>query len=53
LSSVFCEGLPAGIRSELENILQEATQANRVFAVEETVGDRQKVVDKAWAAKIT
>ncbi|MEZ5581580.1 MAG: DctP family TRAP transporter solute-binding subunit [Candidatus Competibacteraceae bacterium] len=52
VSSRFWEGLPDGIRSELETILQEATQANRVFAAEEAVEDRQKIVDKARAAKI-
>ncbi|MEE4380299.1 MAG: DctP family TRAP transporter solute-binding subunit [Candidatus Competibacteraceae bacterium] len=52
ISDNFWEGLPADIRSELEAILKEATQANRVFAAEETIDDRQKIVEKARAAKI-
>lgn len=51
VSNEFWSNLPEDIRTELTAILKEATAANRKFAAEADVGDRQKI-EKAGYAKV-
>lgn len=51
ISAKFWNGLPDDIRHQLAAALKEATEANRRFAAEEAVEDRQKV-EAAGYAKI-
>lgn len=49
VSRDFWDNLPADIRSQLTEILKEATTANRQYAVEDDKADRQKVEQDHFA----
>ncbi len=49
VSQKFWNGLPDDIRHSLEAALEEATEANRRFAAEEAVADRQQVEAAGYA----
>ncbi|WP_455205126.1 TRAP transporter substrate-binding protein [Kaarinaea lacus] len=49
VSAEFWNNLPSDIRSELEAIFKEATQANRKFAAEADANDRKRIADSGFA----
>jgi C4-dicarboxylate-binding protein DctP len=51
VSRAFWEGLPKDLRAQVAEALKEATEANRKYAAEADLGDRQKV-EKAGFAKV-